>query len=152
VNTNVDTHDAVERLADSLQAIQRYLRRHQGARAGQQALTRVQWMILRQLARSGETTIGQLAEQLDVRPSTMSQMLDRLELTGLVVRRPDIRDGRSRIVRLTTAGEQAVRTLRDVRLKLLEGPFQQLTDEEQTALVNLLGKLASLLPKGGADS
>ncbi|MCL6636971.1 MAG: MarR family transcriptional regulator [Alicyclobacillus sp.] len=148
---NLNTLDAVEHLADCLQAIQRHLRRNTKEQPNLPGLTRVQWMILRHVERHPDCSVGQLADRLDVRPSTMSQMIDRLELAGWVQRCTDARDGRSRLVRLTAAGAAALRSQRDLRVQLLAEPFQQLNPEEQACLLSLLDKLVSRMGKGGSS-
>lgn len=52
-------------------------------------------------------TVSKLAEQLGVRASTVSKMLDRLIMKGLVERAGDNRDSRRTIVRITPAGVDA---------------------------------------------
>ncbi|WP_026975587.1 MarR family winged helix-turn-helix transcriptional regulator [Alicyclobacillus contaminans] len=139
--------DALERVTQSLQAIQRYLRRNRMNE--EDGITRVQWLILWDLWRNEQRTIGELAAVLDVRSSTMSQMLDRLQLAGLVVRAPAAEDGRARVVRLTEAGRARIQRLKDAKTAWLAGPFQQLTVDEQQQLAELLGKLANALPTRG---
>lgn len=59
-------------------------------------------------------TVSQLAEQLCVRPSTVSKMLDRLIAKGFVERAGDHRDSRRTLVRITASGIQARERLREV--------------------------------------
>ncbi|AIE60331.1 MarR family winged helix-turn-helix transcriptional regulator [Bacillus methanolicus] len=143
----VSHRDSLELFSQSLQAVYRYLRRN--GDTGSDGITRVQWLILWDLWRHQERTIGELAEKLDVRPSTMSQMIDRLQLAGLVHRYQDINDARARIVRLTDSGKERIQRLKDTRTQLLAEPFQQLDEDEQATLVELMEKLASFLPKRG---
>jgi DNA-binding MarR family transcriptional regulator len=51
--------------------------------------------------------VSALAAGLDVRPSTISKMLDRLTDKGLVLRQQADRDGRMTLACLTPAGERA---------------------------------------------
>jgi DNA-binding MarR family transcriptional regulator len=143
----VSHRDSLELFSQSLQAVHRYLRRN--GDTGRDGITRVQWLILWDLWRHEKRTIGELAEKLDVRPSTMSQMIDRLELAGLVYRCQDVHDARTRIVQLTDSGKERIQRLKDMRTQLLAEPFQQLDEDEQATLVELMAKLASFLPKRG---
>ncbi len=137
----------LEQLSECLQTIQRFLRRNVEVKTAKQVITRVQWLILWNLFRYEERTIGQLAQSLDVRSSTMSQMIDRLELAKLVIRSADLNDARSRVVSLTEDGKEIIQKLKNLRLDLLLEPFSQLEPQEQTALVQLLTKLTKKLRK-----
>lgn len=137
----------LERFLECLQTINRFLRRNECVQIEDRVITRVQWLILWNLWRHGERTIGQLANQLDVRSSTMSQMIDRLELAKLVYRFADSNDARSRIVRLTEDGKKVIEQLKNQRMELLSGPFQQLTPEEQSTLLDLMNKFVQHLPR-----
>jgi DNA-binding MarR family transcriptional regulator len=68
------------------------------------------------LALTPETalTVGALATNLEVRPSTVSKMLDRLHEKGLLERFMNPRDGRATLVRLTDAGILAQAEIRDI--------------------------------------
>jgi DNA-binding MarR family transcriptional regulator len=141
----------LERLFESLQVINRALRAGSLAEGGWN-ITRVQWMILRHIRKHSDCTIGELAERLDVRPSTMSQMLDRLEKVDLVMRVPSPTDARVKQIRLTEKGHQVIRQVESVWLSRLRAPFAELTDEEQGMLVELLGKLAANVARRTQDA
>ncbi len=47
-----------------------------------------------------------LAHTLGMRPTTLSNYLNRLRLRGLIVREPDPTDGRAALLRLTAEGER----------------------------------------------
>lgn len=138
----------LERFFYQLQAINRHVRAGSFSGRGRQP-TRVQWMILRHLQRTGGCSVGQLAERVDVGASAMSQMLDRLEKMGWILRQPDPRDARSRMVRLTPEGEQVVQEVEREWIRRLESPFSQLDPIEQRTLVELMEKFAHLVQKEG---
>lgn len=131
-----------------LQALNRYLR---GAAfdPSRRPITKVQWLLMRHLHRSGGLTIGQLAEKLDVRASTMSQMLDRLEKSGYVVRAADPQDARVKMITLTEAGRDVIAQTELIWTEALSEPFGGLDAEEREALVRLMRKLSDRLPKRG---
>lgn len=136
---------ALEEFAQAYEVLRRFIRRHELVE-GNAGLSRVQAMIVRYLYAHGDRTVGQVAEYLAVRPSTMSQMIDRLQLAGLVDRVADEHDARIRLVHLTSAGEAMVTQLRNVRLTLLHEPFGKLAEDEQIVVAQLLTKLARELP------
>jgi len=142
----------LEQFVDCFQAIGRFMKRNQWSHHQTEEITKTQWLILRFLSKHDGCTIGQLAERLEVRSSSMSQMIDRLELAGTVFREPDKNDARTRIVKLTEAGRETIMRMKNSRMEILSGPFNQLTLEEQETIVELLIKMAShLKPNGDLD-
>ena len=93
---------------------------------------------LRRAGRPYQLTPGALLRQTMVTSGTMTNRVDRLATRGLVERSPDPSDRRGVLVRLTTAGKQAV-----------DGAFETLLDSERELLSNLSrhdrGTLADLL-------
>ena len=107
-------------------------------------LTRTQWFILHHVRRKPRT-IGELAGKLEVRPSSMSQMIDRLELAGIVERQNDPSDARSKLVVLSEEGKKNMDHISTSRIELLSAPFSQLSEEEQVKIVELMEKYKSNL-------
>src|SRR5436309_14304178 len=63
---------------------------------------------LHQLSQAGDSLpLGQLAEHLACVKSNVTQLVDRLEADGLVMRMADPSDRRSRLAVLTEAGKSA---------------------------------------------
>ncbi|WP_341715742.1 MarR family transcriptional regulator [Micromonospora sp. FIMYZ51] len=85
---------------------------------------------------------GAIAEELGIDRTVLTYLIDDLEQDGLVVRRPDPADRRSRLVTLTAAGREAAsrrrETLRTVESHLL----QPLTAQQAAALRDLLRRVA----------
>jgi DNA-binding MarR family transcriptional regulator len=69
-------------------------------------VTGPQRLAIRLIARFPGIPAGQLAELLYVHPSTLTGILKRLELQGLIRRRPDPRDGRRAFLGITEKGRQ----------------------------------------------
>jgi len=139
----------LEQFLASLQAVNRHLRSSTWEAQRQQPLTKVQWLLLRQLQRRGAATIGQLAAHLDVRASTMSQMLDRLERSGFVTRVQDETDARVKNIMLTEVGRETIQRTEAVWRAALAEPFERLDAEDREALVRVMKKLSDRLPGCG---
>lgn len=139
----------LEQFVDCFQAIGRSMKRNQKSNQRATEITKTQWLILRFLWKHGSCTIGQLAEQLEVRSSSMSQMIDRLELAGMVSREPHQQDARTKVVTLTDTGGESITKMKDAQVEWLAGPFNQLTSEEQETLVNILKKMTNNLQLQG---
>lgn len=148
---NVAHHEMIEHFFSLIQTVNRHVRAGQfdQEQQGDLLVTRVQWMILRYLRRHPGRTIGQLADQLNVRSSTMSQMIDRLEKVDLVYRSTGTIDARARVVSLTPEGLNTIHRMEERFIEALSFPFDQLSPEEQRTLVKLLEKLTGYFPKRG---
>lgn len=140
----------LEQFVDCVQAIGRHMKRSQRNSQEGTEITKTQWLILRFLAKQDACTIGHLAERLEVRSSSMSQMIDRLELAGTVYREPDKNDARTRIVKLTEAGTEMISKMKHSRMEMIAGPFNQLSQEEQNTLVEIMMKMTTNLKQHGS--
>lgn len=80
----------------------------------------------------------ELAESLLVTKGNVCQMLDRMELRGLISRRPD---GRANRLFLTEEGRRLYEQVVPAHEDLVAEQLSKLTPEEQRALMRLLGKL-----------
>lgn len=126
------------------QTINRHLRKGM-LTEGEERITRLQWMLLRQVNKPESCTMGNLAEKFGVRPSTISQMADRLEKSRLIRRVPNTQDARIKFITLTEKGQafiHQVESLWGIRLK--EG-LGELSTGEQSTLLQLLERLAASL-------
>lgn len=130
----------------NIQSINRYLRSMVPDQA-EQAVTRVQWMLLRHLQREGACTIGELAKHLDVRSSTMSQMIDRLEKNGIVFRSSNPKDARIKTVALSEKGSEIIREREKLWEDSMAQPFQSFSSDEKEVFLELIGKLVNHIPK-----
>jgi MarR family transcriptional regulator for hemolysin len=104
--------------------------------------SRARWQTMFSIAFAGRpvTTIA-LARRLGVQWPTLIRVLDELEREGLVIRRDNPDDRRSRWIELSAAGMEVTRqiqtTLDPARSEMLAG----LSDEEVARGIQLLGKI-----------
>ena len=89
----------------------------------------------------GEMSQSQIAALLDIRPQSLSEMLAKTEADGMIVRRQSTEDKRQTIVSLTETGRSRVETFREAHRKHAEEFLDPLTDDEKTALAEILRKL-----------
>jgi DNA-binding MarR family transcriptional regulator len=97
-----------------------------------------QEMFLHNLWQQDGQTQSQLVEQMCVQPATISKMLDRMEKSGLVVRRPDAEDSRVSRVFLTEQGKNLQDAVCGVWDKLEARLVAGLSTEERILLRRLL--------------
>jgi len=72
-------------------------------------VTGPQRFTVRMLGAEGPLSAGELAEHLELHPSTLTGVLERLVRAGLVARAVDPRDGRRAVLALTEAGRRVDR-------------------------------------------
>src|SRR5436190_23210947 len=97
---------------------------------------------LRRLADAGGSLpLGQLAERLSCVKSNVTQLVDRLEADGLVMRAADPNDRRSRLAVLTDSGRSAYAKGSQIRQQSEREIFGALTRDESSSLHALLAKL-----------
>jgi DNA-binding MarR family transcriptional regulator len=107
-------------------------------------LSMAKLMALKALSEAGESLpLGQLAGRLSCVKSNITQLVDRLEADGLVARKLDPNDRRTKLAVLTAAGRRAcdegTRVQRDVERALLK----RLTGDEARMLETLISKMGT---------
>ncbi|EMG38033.1 transcriptional regulator [Desulfocurvibacter africanus PCS] len=104
-----------------------------------------QFPVLLALWESEGRTQGELCRLVQVEQPTMANTLARMERDGLIQRKPDPRDRRRTVIRLTTRGRDlespAVASARSINARALES----LTSREQSELRRMLGIIAANL-------
>ena len=106
-----------------------------------------QGRVLGILAERGNMSQQELLEILNVRPSSLSELLGKLEGAGCVTRVRGEDDRRSVTVSITEAGRELVRSHTCRRESAAQALFASLTEEEREELTRLLSKLAGAWEK-----
>lgn len=100
--------------------------RSMDAYAAQYRLTGTQMSIIDFLGKSQDRTQRDIEMEFDIRPSTTTKILQRMEASGLVAAKRDPRDGRQRIIAPTAKArdlQKAVRAYIDNQQKAMERQF-----------------------------
>lgn len=105
-------------------------------------ITRPQMFMLYTIRQSGACKLTQLAEKLEVKPSAITVMIDRLEKSGYVRRTHDRADRRSILVEITPAGIESLERAVKVRNQILSNYLSRLNPAEIATLAELLEKVA----------
>jgi DNA-binding MarR family transcriptional regulator len=95
----------------------------------------------------GPRTLGELAAAEQVRPPTMTRIVQALEEDGLVRRDPDPHDGRVARVRATAKGRRVMQRGRELRIANLAALLGRLSPEE----VRRIGEAADLVERALAQ-
>lgn len=108
-------------------------------------ITRAQWWVLAHLARHDGMAQTQLADMLDVGKASLGSVLDRLEATGFIERRPDAVDRRMKRVFLTRSSFQVLERLVEVESDLNEKILADLGDADRKELIRMLSSIKTSL-------
>jgi DNA-binding MarR family transcriptional regulator len=91
---------------------------------------RYEALVLLTFARTGSLPLGKMGERLQVHPTSVTSIVDRLEAAGHVVRRPHPGDRRAVLAEITDAGravvEAATQDLVTARFALADVPTSDL--------------------------
>lgn len=138
------TTDEVASLAPRLRvAITRLNRRLRSSSLG--TVSPAQASALAMIDRLGSPALNELATAEQVRPPSMTRIVDALESDGLVDRRVDDADRRSSRVSLTAKGRRELTTIRNRKTAILEQRLVALSDPERAtirAALDILERLA----------
>lgn len=104
-------------------------------------LTVSQSYCLRLLYFGGARTMTELANELDVRLSTITGVVDQLEEKGLVARAAHPSDRRSLHVRLTSRGRNLYRTAHEAFLSHLEPLFDRRPSGDRAKALSFLAEV-----------
>src|SRR5215218_1239506 len=119
--------------------VARLLRTYSDQRAKDMGLTRAQWAVLLQLQRNEGLIQTDLAGVLDLKPITLTRLIDRLCKNKLVERRQDPNDRRARFLFLTPAARALLDRIVSTNEELAGTVFEGLEPAALDALADRLG-------------
>jgi len=105
------------------------------------SMARFEVLLVLSFARRKALPMGRLRDALMVHGSSVTYLVDRLEALGQVTREVDPGDRRRSLVRITPAGEEAVRQGCDALVAAGFGPLSALGPDELHDLDELLGRV-----------
>lgn len=107
--------------------------------------------LLMEIFKNNGASQRELAENLDVRPSSMAEMLKKLENNGFILKKQDENDQRISHIYLTDEGKKIVEEIEKSKDEFEEKFFSALTEEEKEKLLVLIEKLCLGLEKDDND-
>jgi DNA-binding MarR family transcriptional regulator len=99
---------------------------------------------LAMIERLGAPALNELAAAEQVRPPSMTRLVDALERDGLVERRVDAADRRCLRVTLTATGRRELSRIRSRKTAFLEARLARLSEADRSAVVRALPILEAL--------
>src|SRR4051794_15993263 len=125
--------------ATSIMRVQQFLlaRYDEALRAHGLTFARYEALVLLTFSRSGRLPLSKIGERLMVHPTSVTNIVQRLEQAGLVDRVPNPRDGRGTLAGVTPAGRAVVEAA-TARLVAPDFGLESLDAGERRRLVALL--------------
>ncbi len=137
------TEDPVELPATLRTLIARLGRHLRQTRAGA-GLSPTQYQVLASIVRLGPVRLSDLAVEEGLNPTMLSRIASKLESAGLVVRAPDVDDGRVARLSASSDGRLLVKRVRGERTDALSRVLDQLDSDQRRRLTEALPVLESV--------
>lgn len=112
-----------------------YLHCHGGGRSGREPIL----CLLHYMG--GQMSQQELGMRFELKPGSLSEILAKMETSGVIERTRDPHDRRQLFVHLTEEGEQQAQRALKAREDFRSSAFTNLTTEEQDQLIELLSKV-----------
>lgn len=113
-----------------------------GTRLAEHGLTNATWIPLLHLGDGAEgSTQTELAARICLDTSSLVRLLDILSRQGLIERRPDPSDGRTRRIFLTPSGRDKIAHISDVLVSTETEALAALSDDEIETILKCLNKI-----------
>ncbi len=117
------------------------LRRHAEAHIHSLGIGFSEFQVLEVLLHKGPTPVNEIGRRVRLTSGSITSAVDRLEQKGLVERRTDTHDRRTRVVHLTAAGRKLIGCAFADHAAAMERAAAGLTAEERAQAAALLKKL-----------
>jgi MarR family transcriptional regulator, transcriptional regulator for hemolysin len=128
-----------------LHDVARLLRKRFEQNARGLGLTRSQWQVLAHLAEREGIHQGALAEILEVEPITLVRILDRLQASGLVERRPHAKDRRVWLLFLKPEAHPVLGKMREIGAATRAEALEGIAEKDRERLIGILSTMKANL-------
>lgn len=121
----------------------RLITRDFNERARAHGLTQTQWQALAALSNRQGIKQAELAELLQVQPISLARLIDRMEASGWIQRRPDPKDRRAIQLFLTDKVEPILDEMASAAAQTREAALAGMDDSERQQLHDLLDRITN---------
>ena len=144
--------DRLEQVLTSLRRVIRATDLHSRRLAKTSGLTAPQILLLQAIRKLEDSTSGRLATEVNLSQATVTNILDRLEKRGLVIRERSTVDKRKVHVRLTEHGNEVMIDAPTPLQEQFARQFGDLQEWEQTMIISSLQRVAHMMDAGHIDA
>lgn len=104
-------------------------------------------LVLQELINKGESRPSDIAKTLNFTPASLTHLATKLTKQGLIVRRQDENDKRTKYLSITDAGKELVSKAHNDGLEVRKELFSNISMEERRTLLEIYKKLEESLAK-----
>lgn len=97
------------------------------------------------LKESGDITMGELCQKMYLACSTATDLSDRMERSGLIVRQRDSADRRVIRLHITERGDGVIKQVMQARREYLRTILAKMDDADKQRLIDSLGQIHTLM-------
>lgn len=144
--------DRAEEVLVALRRITRAVDLHSRRIIARYGLTVPQFTVLKALEHNTEMSVGDLADAVHLSAPTVTSILDRLTLKGLVERNRSKLDRRRVVVALTERGAEVMANAPSLLHDRFHGAFTRLEVWEQHLMLHALRRIAAMMDAGELDA
>jgi DNA-binding MarR family transcriptional regulator len=140
------------RVVEALRRIIRAVDLHSRSLVQRYRLTGPQLVVLKTIADSRPSSVGEIARAVYLSQATVTGILDRLETRGLVARTRSQDDRRRVLVSLSPKAEERLRSAPPLLQEHFTRRFLELDDEDQRRILEALERVVSLMEARELDA
>ncbi|MBU1565661.1 MAG: MarR family transcriptional regulator [Proteobacteria bacterium] len=129
----------------SLRRIIQAIDLHSRQLARQHGITTPQLIILKQIQGQEAMTVSEVARQVSLKQATVTDILNRLEGKGLVLREKDTNDRRQVLVKETDVGKKLLKTAPSPLQETFLEKFEDLEDWKQNMILAALQLVGTMM-------
>jgi len=115
-------------------------------------LTGPQVLVLKEIQRADELSVGELARRMNLSQATVTAIVDRLQRRALVARVRSESDKRRVMLRLSAAGSERLQGIPGLLQEQFVQRFALLEHAEQQRILATLERLADMMNADGMDA
>ncbi|UOY91870.1 MarR family transcriptional regulator [Ectobacillus sp. JY-23] len=141
----MDNHSYLQRIHTALHVMFQKLQPQMQASIQEHRITPTQLFVIGFLKKKGSCKISELAEEMGVKPSAVTFMVDRLEQNELVMREHDTKDRRVVNIRLTAQGNHTFQQVLEARKAIINRYFSHLDETDLATIAAIYEKLVHLM-------
>ena len=141
----------MEKEKDVIESLYRLMRNFKRRPREDRHAPRSYMKLLYSLENNNDQSASELAETLDIRPSSLSQLLDSMERDQVIVRVKDPDDMRITRISIEDEGKKILEKHEEVKKEEEEKLAAWLTDEEKDDFIRIANKLSQKLEEESQD-
>ena len=145
MDINNNNKDLSEEILITLRQISRAMSIYSKSLDKHYGLTSPQLLILHELFHSDQIAIGEIARKISLSQATVTDIIDRLEIKGLVTRTKNNLDRRQVLIKITSNGKNIINKRPSLLQKDFLVKFNRLQKWEQHLLLSSVEKIALMM-------